>query len=157
MDQLAEQRDVYRQLAGEPVPSGNRPLPARSVAEAVLFMDLRPCSYGDSAFDRDVTGEEHPDEGVQLVRYAGPCATCGRTRRFTFLLPLAEDTAEDAFSGVDDPPSQLLDAGEWWFAALTLGQLTEQLGGRRRPRRGLAGSGRVGGDDGAAGPFRHRL
>ncbi|MFC7528578.1 hypothetical protein [Actinoplanes sp. GCM10030250] len=128
VNQLAEQRDLYRQLAGEPAPPGHRPLPARSVAEAVLFMDLRPCVCGDSGFDRDVSWEELPERGLQRVRYTGPCATCGRDRQFTFLLPIEESAGDDEFSGPADPPSQLLDPGEWWLAATTLGQLTEQLG-----------------------------
>jgi hypothetical protein len=120
VDRLAEQHDVYRQLAGEPVPAGGRPLRARSVAEAVLFMDLRPCVCGDSAFDRDVRLDE------DLVTYAGPCATCGRPRSFTFVLPSFSGD-EDAFSGPDQPASELLDPGEWWLASVALGQLCEQL------------------------------
>lgn len=137
VDQLAEQRDVYRQLAGEPVPAGHRPLPARSVAEAVLYMDLRPCGCGDSSFDRDVSWADLPD-GSQLVTYAGPCATCGRKRRFTFGLPHTGNTGDDDFSGPAHPPSQLLDPGEWWLAATALGHLAEQLANAVEPARAWA-------------------
>lgn len=126
VEQLAEQRDAYRQLAGEPVPQ-HRPLRARTFAEAILFMDLRPCVCRDSAFDRDVIWEDFPDEGLQLVTYAGACVSCERPRKFTFILPLVDQAEEDAFSTPAQPPSELLDAGEWWIASVAIGGLAEAI------------------------------
>ncbi|MEV6302244.1 hypothetical protein AB0M02_22700 [Actinoplanes sp. NPDC051861] len=126
VDQLWVQRDLYRQLAGEPVPRGV-PLRARSTAEAVLFMDLRSCVCGDSSFDRDMSWEDDPGHGLRVATYAGPCAGCGTQRAFTFLLPLDEQTPDDAFSTLEDPPSQLLDPGEWWLASVALTELTEAI------------------------------
>ncbi|MEV0393618.1 hypothetical protein [Polymorphospora rubra] len=91
------------------------PLPARTNHEAHLYMDLRPCACGATAFDRAGSVVLLPD-GDLGSRYAGACA-CGREREFLFRLPARAErlAAEPRYGGAD--PSQLLDAGEWLWVA----------------------------------------
>lgn len=88
---------------------------ARTNAEAHLFMDLRPCVCGETAFDRRSAVLQGPD-GL-LSRYTGTCPRCGRERTFEFTLPATIDLprGEVVFGG--DEPSVLLDAGEWLLVA----------------------------------------
>jgi hypothetical protein len=80
---------------------------ARTIAEARLYMDLRPCeACGYLGF----TGSGAAFLGV--VRFSGGCARCRTVREFTFRMPA---TAFDGFGG--DAPSELLDPGEWLLVA----------------------------------------
>jgi hypothetical protein len=90
---------------------------ARTNHEAHLFMDLRPCGCGETAFDRASSIVTLPD-GALASRYAGTCARCGGQREFVFGLPaqiLAVSAEEMRYGGAE--PSQLLDAGEWLWVA----------------------------------------
>lgn len=89
---------------------------ARTNAEAHLYMDLRPCSCGETAFDRRSAVITH--DGVLCSRYTGTCPGCGTAREFVFELPetirpIRSDHVE--FGGAD--PSRLLDPGEWMAVA----------------------------------------
>jgi hypothetical protein len=89
---------------------------ARTSAEAHLFMDLRPCRCGETAFARDSSVVVAGDD--LATRYAGPCARCGVQREFLFRLPehvRPPRAGEVDFGG--DEPSELLDPGEWLKAA----------------------------------------
>jgi hypothetical protein len=90
---------------------------ARTAAEAHLFMDLRPCRCGESAFDRRSAVVEV--EGDLATHYSGACARCGAAREFLFRLP--EEIPPPVAGAVrrfgGDAPSELLDAGEWLAVA----------------------------------------
>jgi hypothetical protein len=100
------------------LPSSGMPrLPARTDAEAHLYMDLRPCSCGEVQFDRHAS--EVTEEGVPCSRYAGPCARCGLPREFVFERPgTPRPSRGDAVAFGGSEPSRLLDPGEWMMAAL---------------------------------------
>ncbi len=101
---------------GRSVAAARQPL-ARSNLEAHLYMDLRPCACGDARFERAHSVFGLPGGGL-ASRYAGPCAGCGTVREFVFSLPPEPPpipTGEIRYG--DDQPSELLDAGEWLWAA----------------------------------------
>lgn len=92
-------------------------LPARSIAEAHLYMDLEPCP---SCGFRGFRGEQQlvlvGDE--MCSQYAGPCERCGQQRQFTFVVK--ENSAlfvelPTVFGG--DEPSRLIDPGQWVLVA----------------------------------------
>ena len=103
------------------LPSSSMPrLYARTNAEAHLYMDLRPCSCGETQFDRH--SAVITQGGVLCSRYAGACAGCGRPREFVFELPetfrpIRGDFGELGDLGGDEP-SRLLDPGEWMAIAV---------------------------------------
>lgn len=88
---------------------------ARTSAEAHLYMELHPCdTCGESEFEPDSALVEA--DGHLAGRYTGACPFCGTTREFTFRLPdevILPDDDDPHFGG--DEPSQLIDAGEWWW------------------------------------------
>lgn len=89
---------------------------ARSNAEAHLYMELHPCSCGETEIDRQSV--MITDDGVLCSRYAGPCRNCGRPRTFVFELTERVRPAPPGhidFGGAD--PSRLLDPGEWLAVA----------------------------------------
>ncbi|WP_436522294.1 hypothetical protein [Actinoplanes sp. HUAS TT8] len=92
---------------------------ARTRQEAHLYLDLTPCECGDR---RLVTAGEAitlPD-GTPGRRYAGTCPACGRDREFVFRVPeIAEDSENPAkiVYGRLTRPSELLDPGQWLWAA----------------------------------------
>ena len=90
------------------------PLLARTVTEAHLFMDLRPCTCGEIRFDR--TSQDNQAGEDRLRIYSGACVLCGAHREFTFLLPRQVIASEEVRFG-DGSPSELLDPGEWLWAA----------------------------------------
>jgi hypothetical protein len=58
-------------------------LAARSLQEARLYVDLRPCDCGTtSPFDPEFSVEEV--DGQSVVVYSGTCPNCGTERRFEF-------------------------------------------------------------------------
>ncbi|MEU7608392.1 hypothetical protein [Micromonospora sp. NPDC049204] len=87
--------------------------PSRTNAEAHLYMDLRPCSCGETRFPRQ-SAVVALEDGDLAARYTGACPTCGQPREFVFRLP-AEPAVAPAgdFRYGGDEPSHLLDPGEW--------------------------------------------
>ena len=120
--QLAELELELRLISGQdpetgryakstPAPAG---LPARSVYEANLHMDLTPCPCGGGA-------------GVQITgvaveggsRYTRVCRACGTTEEFVYRLPSVpyEPAGPVGFGYGGAQPSQLIDAAQWLWAA----------------------------------------
>ncbi|WP_433530396.1 hypothetical protein ACQPYA_30260 [Micromonospora sp. CA-263727] len=91
---------------------------SRTNAEAHLYMDLHPCSCGESRFARQ-SSVIALDDGDLASRYTGACAGCGQEREFTFRLPPTIGGAGSGFRYGGDEPSQLLDPGEWLLVADT--------------------------------------
>lgn len=114
-------------------------LPAsRTNAEAHLYMDLRPCTCGETRFDRQ-SAVVALEDGDLAARYSGPCPACGRAREFTFRLPAEPTLAPSGgFHYGAAEPSQLLDPGEWLWAAdayarlVPAGRATAEAGQRAR-------------------------
>lgn len=84
----------------------------RTYDEIFLYMGLRPCLCGETELDDQVSTSLTVDGGP-AERFSGRCASCGRSRHFTFAIseeppPLSFDVQ---YGG--DEPSQLLDPGEW--------------------------------------------
>lgn len=92
--------------------------PSRSVAEAHLYMDLRPCECGQARFARR-GAVVALDDGDLASRYSGECGGCGQHREFTFRLPAEPVVAPHGVRYGGDEPSQLLDPGEWLTVAET--------------------------------------
>lgn len=92
---------------------------ARTRQEAHLYLDLTPCECGDRRLA--TAGEAITlDDGTPGRRYAGTCQGCGREREFVFRVPdVSEDSADPAeiVYGRGERPSELLDPGQWWWAA----------------------------------------
>ncbi|MFF6998033.1 hypothetical protein ACFY93_24150 [Streptomyces sp. NPDC008313] len=84
---------------------------ARSMQEAHLYMDLHACVCGAEEFDRQHRLENH--DGAVVSVYEGPCAQCGRTRSFAFVVPAEDPPAPPAFGGAE--PSRIIDPGEFLF------------------------------------------
>jgi hypothetical protein len=82
--------------------------PSRTSAEAHLYMDLRPCSCGETRFARQ-SAVVALEDGDLAARYTGACPACGQPREFTFRLP-AEPAVAPAggFRYGGDEPSQPL-------------------------------------------------
>ena len=88
---------------------------ARTPDEAGLYLDLHRCPCGGPPGVR--THAVVADGEELLSRYTEPCPRCGTPRQVTFRLPELEDLAEDQGRYGRGRPSELLDAGEWyWFA-----------------------------------------
>jgi hypothetical protein len=84
---------------------------ARSLQEAGLYVELRPCECGAAG---DLTFSVIEREGELVVVYQGDCPGCGRSRRFEFRIP-AEPVAGPAYGGQE--PSEIVDAGEFlWYS-----------------------------------------
>jgi hypothetical protein len=111
---LLAARDEYLAASGaeDPLPAVH-PLPARSVNEALLFINLHRCVCGTVEFRRS----RHETEAG--LHYGGMCLTCRRDRAFVFTVPPDDSDPEPmgfGFSLPGDGPSALLDAGEFWAA-----------------------------------------
>jgi hypothetical protein len=88
----------------------------RSVEEAHLFMDINPCSVcGESEFN--CQSAVVMAEGALASRYRGECAGCGLRREFVFRLPDQVPLPSTTIRFGGPEPSELLDAGEWLWAA----------------------------------------
>lgn len=127
---LLAERDDYLAASGpeDPLPAVH-PLPARSVNEALLFIDLHRCACGTIEFRRSV----HESEAG--LRYGGMCLTCRRDRAFVFTVPPGDSDPEPmgyGFSLPGDGPSALLDAGEFWTAGETYEQEADRIPPRDR-------------------------
>jgi hypothetical protein len=91
---------------------------ARTNAEAHLYMDLRPCEKcGAPRFEPKSTVIML--EGDLASRYRGNCPGCGTEREFVFRIPeeVYLPPGDRVRYGVDEHPSELLDAGEWLWVA----------------------------------------
>ncbi|MGC5054239.1 hypothetical protein ACLQ2S_22615 [Micromonospora sp. DT48] len=88
------------------------PLLSRTNAEAHLYMDLHPCTCGETRFPRQSAVVALAD-GELASRYTGACAGCGQEREFVFRLPPEPTSTAGGFRYGEDEPSQLLDPGEW--------------------------------------------
>ncbi|MFC7548794.1 hypothetical protein [Plantactinospora sp. GCM10030261] len=111
-------------------PAPDTPLPARTFAEAYLFMDLCPCRCGATQFPRVPFDVLTSDADAYLARYAGPCDGCDEPREFVFRFPQRPGTPPDSphrFSYPGDGPSLLLDPGDWVGAAEAYGIVTDRL------------------------------
>ncbi|MFF4321649.1 hypothetical protein [Streptomyces sp. NPDC001568] len=82
---------------------------ARSSQEAHLYMDLRACVCGATAFDREHRLEDR--EGVLVSVYEGTCPQCGRTRSYAFTMNDDRPVPPPSFGGPE--PSQIIDPGEF--------------------------------------------
>jgi hypothetical protein len=110
-------------------------LRARSLNEAVLFTDLRPCACGETSFVT-ATLPSH-DDGVYTETLSGDCTGCGRSRTFTFELPLSELEVFDGEAYGGPNSSTLIDAGEWLALADLYAALAEER--RADPGRPMFG------------------
>jgi hypothetical protein len=91
--------------------------PARTNAEAHLYMDLRPCGCGEVRFPRASSVITTPD-GEPAGRYAGICPQDGAAREFLFRMPerlLPPSPGTVRYGGPE--PSELIDPGEWLSVA----------------------------------------
>ncbi len=101
------------------------PLLARTLDEAQLYLDLRPCprcGAQDAVWDSTLVELN----GAWVRSYARACPVCGTGDAVPVRLP--EPGREPASTGRlsfgGDRPSELLDAGEWlWVADLAAGHL----------------------------------
>jgi hypothetical protein len=99
-----------------PDDAGRRLPLARSTDEAHLFLNLHPCACGESDFVRTVdSGEE--DGGVWVLRYSGPCVSCGQQREFAFRQHEGASVPSGHAWADGTEHSELLDAGEWLWVA----------------------------------------
>ncbi|MEH1013637.1 hypothetical protein V6U90_11055 [Micromonospora sp. CPCC 206060] len=125
---------AHRPEAGSPAPAGpptgTVPVRVRSIAEAHIYLDLRPCGCGSAGFPRDRMAVLADDPDRLLVRYAGPCDACGTPRDVVFELPPAVDRSDGPaylFSGPGAGPSETLDAADWLGVAEGHGALADAL------------------------------
>ncbi|GIF04479.1 hypothetical protein [Actinoplanes siamensis] len=86
---------------------------AQTYAEAYLFIDLTPCECGETGFTPSAEPATLPG-GDTGQRWHGVCPRCGRQRSFVFRFPAGADSRE--FSNRREP-SELIDAGQWLWAA----------------------------------------
>jgi hypothetical protein len=114
------------------------PLRSRTNAEAHLYMDLHPCSCGETRFPRQ-SAVVALDDGDLASRYTGACVGCGQEREFLFRLPPATSSAGVGFRYGGDEPSQLLDPGEWLLVSdAYAGQVPADPGGGEAGQRARA-------------------
>lgn len=85
---------------------------ARTPAEAGLYLDLHRCPCGGPP---GVRSHEIVQDGEELLsRWTEPCPGCGTPRQTTFRLPEDDELPVGYGRG---RPSELLDAGEWYWVA----------------------------------------
>jgi hypothetical protein len=89
-------------------------LVARSAPECRLYIDLSPCSCGETAFDVRHALRTGPD-GVLVAVYEGACPRCGLPRRFEFALDPATPPVPPAYGG--PRPSQIICPGQFALVA----------------------------------------
>jgi hypothetical protein len=99
-------------------------LVARTADEAHLYMRMHPHSCGEHRFDPPHWQEDR--DGTLVVVYEGPCARCGKLRRFEFALDPAMPPPSPSFGhGV----SRILDPGEFMFASEAAAERVESFNG----------------------------
>lgn len=89
-------------------------LVARSAPECRLYIDLHPCSCGDTAFDVRHVLRTMPDGGLAAV-YEGLCARCALPRRFSFALDPTTPPPPPAYGG--PTPSRIICPGQFALIA----------------------------------------
>jgi hypothetical protein len=91
--------------------------PARTNAEAHLYMDLHPCGCGEIRFPRHSSVVTAAGELVS--RYTGTCPGDGAEREFMFRLPadLLAPPPDGTVRYGGPEPSELIDPGEWLSVA----------------------------------------
>jgi hypothetical protein len=87
---------------------------ARSAPECRLYMDLHPCSCGETAVDVSRSLRTGPD-GMLLAEYEGPCQRCGLPRKFVFTLDPTVPPPPPAYGG--HRPSQIICPGQFAMVA----------------------------------------
>lgn len=85
------------------------PLPARSAAEANLYLDLHPCECGTPR-QRDRQELRQGENGAATSVYEGTCPGCGLEWSVAFSLPVAP-APPGRIGG--EAPSRIIDPGEW--------------------------------------------
>jgi hypothetical protein len=99
--------------AGQPCGGAQTLLPARSAAEAHLYLDLHPCECGTARPCSTQELREDGNGGLMSI-HAGTCPGCGRPWSAAFTLPAAPPDA-GLFGGSE--PSAIIDPGEWlWLS-----------------------------------------
>jgi hypothetical protein len=114
---------------------------ARTSLEAHLYIDLTACECGETRLTTTSAVIELPAGGL-ATRFAGVCPTCGLAREFVLRLPdspvpQVEDRVVYGVGG----PSELIDAGQWvWaaerYASVVPARPAELAGDARRVARG---------------------
>jgi hypothetical protein len=84
-------------------------LMARSVEEALLYLDLHFCSCERPRLDLDHGMDKREDAFV--VVYEGRCGLCGATGRFEFVLDTTEEVVHPAIGG--RTPSKIIGPDEF--------------------------------------------
>jgi hypothetical protein len=107
------------QSPAEPGDRSGRAAPrARSVAEADLYLSLRPCPNCGSTGQVVQGFAEGTVEGDEVRWLAARCPNCAEIHRYPFRFPAEPATPVDGhqrFGG--DEPSELLDPGQWLLLA----------------------------------------
>jgi hypothetical protein len=88
-------------------------LVARSAPECRLYLELHPCSCGESRFD--VRQRQRFADGGLVSVYDGLCPRCGLPRHFEFGLDPATPPPPPAFGG--DTPSRIICPGQFALVA----------------------------------------
>lgn len=88
-------------------------LEARTAYECRLYIELHPHDCGERAFPAR-SKITRLDEGLVAV-YDGPCPSCGKPRRFEFLLDPELEPAPPAFGNAR--PSKIIDPGQFLTVA----------------------------------------
>src|SRR5436305_173955 len=97
-----------------------RSLPARTAAEAQVFLALLPCERCTATeTDWDHGALFFLDDGGRAENYVGRCDRCGNVREVAFALPDPADGAGGSRFGGPEP-SRLLDPAEWMRLAGTV-------------------------------------
>jgi len=100
-------------ILGSRPASGSVPQPARTDAEAILFLATLSCPRCRSTgapWRHNFVGPERKGAPVKRGHYTGRCQTCRLTRNMRITLP-AHDAGPGLFGGPER--SALLDAGQW--------------------------------------------
>jgi hypothetical protein len=94
-----------------PLSGARGPLPARSAAEAHLYLILHPCECGAPRPHGSQELREGGDGGLVTV-HAGTCPGCGRRWSVVFTLP-ASAPLPGCIGGTES--SAIIDPGEWFW------------------------------------------
>lgn len=90
------------------VPDAQGALPARSAAEAQMYLDLHPCACGAPRSRARQELQAAGDSGLRSV-YAGICPGCGRPWSVAFTLPDSPPPPDRIGEGT----SAIIDPAEW--------------------------------------------
>ena len=95
----------------QPLSGARGPLPARSAAEAHLYLVLHPCECGTARPHGSQELREGAGGGLMSV-HAGTCPGCGRPWSVAFSLP-ASAPLPGRIGGTE--PSAIIGPGEWFW------------------------------------------